>query len=291
MARDFLAPAARAAIANLQRGVHAGGMLVSINPERMLVQIDRNLGQNTEALSWAVQKALVLHDGLIEGVSRRVTQGIAIVDQPGAPDEDDGPPICKVCGEPIAARRGHRLLRLQYASSPRLLGVCGRLFDLWLQRQGRCGGITPFHSTTAEAAMSFIQKMPTLVLAGLLLAVLSFAPAPPADQTRIASLAEARLQAALKQYEETWAYYQQARIDSYQVYVWSKLILDCRREMAEKPAERLAALEDHLSRMKKLEALIKKVRRLGFGRSYDVGASEYYRLEAELWLARTKAGK
>lgn len=100
-----------------------------------------------------------------------------------------------------------------------------------------------------------------------------------------------RLQAALKNYEETWVYYQQARIDSYQVYVWSKLILDCRREMTDKPAERLAALEDHLSRMKKLEALIKKVRRLGFGRSYDVGESEYYRLEAEFWLTREKSGK
>src|SRR5262249_52454202 len=81
MARDFLSAPAREAIANLQRGVHAGGMLVSINPERMLVQIDRNLGLNPDALSWAVQKALVLHDGLIEGVSRRVTQGIAIVDK------------------------------------------------------------------------------------------------------------------------------------------------------------------------------------------------------------------
>jgi Prokaryotic RING finger family 1/Protein of unknown function (DUF3137) len=102
MARDFLGPPAREAIANLQRGVNDGGMLVSINPERMLVQIDRNLGLNTEALSWAVQKALVLHDGLIEGVSRRVTQGIAIVDQPADPDNDESPPICKVCGEPIA---------------------------------------------------------------------------------------------------------------------------------------------------------------------------------------------
>lgn len=103
MARDFLGPSVRAAIANLQRGVHAGGMLVSINPERLLVQIDRNLGQSTEALTWAVQKALILHDGLLEGVSRRVSQGIAIVDQPTAPDESDGPPICKVCGEPIEA--------------------------------------------------------------------------------------------------------------------------------------------------------------------------------------------
>ena len=127
------------------------------------------------------------------------------------------------------------------------------------------------------------------VLAGLLLAVVSFAPAAPADQTRLGALAEARLQAAIKQYEETWSYYQQARIESYQVYVWSKLILDCQREMTNKPVERLTALEDHLNRMKKLEALIKKVRRLGFGRSYDVGASEYYRLEAEFWLTHDRA--
>jgi Prokaryotic RING finger family 1/Protein of unknown function (DUF3137) len=103
MARDFLSPAAMGVLNTLQRGVHAGGMLVSINPERLLVQIDRNLGLKTEALAWAVQNALLLHDGLIEGVSRRITQGIAIVDQPGdAWDEDEGPPICKVCGEPVA---------------------------------------------------------------------------------------------------------------------------------------------------------------------------------------------
>ena len=63
----------------------------------------------------------------------------------------------------------------------------------------------------------------------------------------------------------------QARIDSYQVYVWSRIILDCRREMAQKPADRITALEEHLGRMKKLEALITRIRRLGFGRSYDVG--------------------
>jgi len=102
MARDFLSPAARGVISNLQRGVHAGGMLVSINPERMLLQIDRNLGSNSEALAWAVQEALVLHDGLIEAVSRRRTQGISIVDAADACEEDGGPPTCKVCGEPIA---------------------------------------------------------------------------------------------------------------------------------------------------------------------------------------------
>ena len=122
----------------------------------------------------------------------------------------------------------------------------------------------------------------------LLLSAPAFAPAPAREATKLSALAEARYQAALKQYEETWSYYQQARIDTYQVYVWSRLALDCRRDMADKPADRLIALEEHLARMKKLEALIKKVRRLGFGRSYDVGASEYYPLEAEYWIAREK---
>jgi hypothetical protein len=139
--------------------------------------------------------------------------------------------------------------------------------------------------------MSWSRRRQALVL-GLILTGLSFAPAPDPDPpqapSKLKSLSQARLQAAIKHYDETWAYYQQARIDSYQVYVWSKLILDSRPDMAEKPADRLAAYDDHLNRMKKLESLIKKVRRLGFGRSYDVGASEYYRLEAEYWLTREK---
>jgi hypothetical protein len=126
---------------------------------------------------------------------------------------------------------------------------------------------------------------------GLLLAFVSFAPGPVAAPDQRSARSEARYQAALKQYEETWSYYQQARIDSYQVYVWSRLVLDSRVEMAAKPADRVAALQDHLSRMTKLEALIKKVRRLGFGRSYDVGAAEYYRLEAEDWLERATIKK
>lgn len=139
--------------------------------------------------------------------------------------------------------------------------------------------------------MLFSRRTRRAVLAGLSLALLSFAPAAPADGNPASALSEARLQAARKQYEETWQYYQQARIESYQVYVWSKLILDCQREMTEKKAERLIALEDHSARMKRLEALITKVRRLGFGRSYDVGASQYYRLEAEFWLEREKSTK
>lgn len=121
----------------------------------------------------------------------------------------------------------------------------------------------------------------------LLFAGLSVAPAAP-EPAKPSPLAEARYRAAVRQYEVTWSYYQQARIDSYQVYVWSRLALDARRDMSEKPADRIIALEDHLARMRKLEELVVKIRRLGFGRSYDYGAAEYYRLEAELWLARAR---
>jgi hypothetical protein len=101
MARDFLGPEVRQAIDNLQRLVHPGGMLVSINPERLLVQVDRNLGQSTEALTMAVSEALVIHDGLQFGVSRRMGEGIEIVAPAGQADPEEGPPTCKVCGEQI----------------------------------------------------------------------------------------------------------------------------------------------------------------------------------------------
>ena len=50
-----------------------------------------------------------------------------------------------------------------------------------------------------------------------------------------------------------------------------------------------AIVEAHLDRIRKLEALLKKVRRLGFGQAIEVGAVEYYRIEAEYWLAHAQA--
>lgn len=102
MARDFLTAPVRWAVANLQRLGPPGGMLVSINPERMLVQVDRNLGLSPEALAAGVGQALAIHEGLQTGVASRLSEGVAIVSAGPASAEDAGPVICKVCGDPIA---------------------------------------------------------------------------------------------------------------------------------------------------------------------------------------------
>jgi hypothetical protein len=101
MALAFLTPLVRSSIANLLRFAPPGGMLVSINPERLLVQVDRNLAAYADSLLLAVREAMIIHDGLQVGVASRLSQGIAIVASGLAEPCDSGPPICKVCGEPI----------------------------------------------------------------------------------------------------------------------------------------------------------------------------------------------
>ena len=125
---------------------------------------------------------------------------------------------------------------------------------------------------------------------GLALVALSVAPSPQDKAPKHSPLADARLKAALKQYDETWTFYQQSRTGSFPVYYWSRLVFDSQDDLASNKPERMAALEAHLDRMRKLEALVKKVRKLGFGFSIDVGASEYYRIEAERWIEKANGG-
>lgn len=157
--------------------------------------------------------------------------------------------------------------------------------------------VTSMASTDMRWLPRFDRSGVPPAILGLLLAVISFAPAGQGQgqvqekqPSKVALLAEARYRAARKQFDLIWQYYQQSRVESFDVYVWSRLLLDAHRSTSKLPADRITALEEHLDHMVKLEALIRKIRRLGFGRSSDVGASEYYRLEAECWLAEAKAG-
>jgi hypothetical protein len=103
MARATLDGSARWSIGNLTRLGPPGGMLVSVNPQRLLVQVDRNLGQSSEGIAAAVEDALVIHDSLCQAVAQQLSEGIDIVAAGAAAVEDAGPPICQVCGEAIIA--------------------------------------------------------------------------------------------------------------------------------------------------------------------------------------------
>jgi hypothetical protein len=131
----------------------------------------------------------------------------------------------------------------------------------------------------------------------LVLAGLSFAPAPqqkpyqqPAGKKAAepASLSERRLRAASKQFDLIWGYYRQSRVSVLDVYIWSRLLLDAQREADRTPAGRIEACSQHLERMKRLDALLQRVKRFGFIYSSDLGSAEYFRVEAEYWLAEAR---
>ena len=154
MARDFLCAPIRSTVIGLQQVVHPGGMLVSINPERMLVQIDRNLGTNADSLTWVVQQALALHDGLIDGVTRRMKQGVDIVEDGECWDEDDWPARVQGLRRSDRRERDGRMRGLQHAPSPRLLGLCRGVLDLRLQRQGWCQRVTTSRHVICDSVNS-----------------------------------------------------------------------------------------------------------------------------------------
>jgi len=131
---------------------------------------------------------------------------------------------------------------------------------------------------------------------GLFLACLSFAPAPPVaaaskEADLLKKLAEARFQSSLKAYDESWAFYRQARTDPYFTYSWSRMVMLAQFELSDKKADRIASVQGHLDRMKKLELLVARVRQVGFQRKMDILGADYFVREAELWLAETKLAK
>lgn len=100
--RFLLSESVRTAIETLRRLAPPTGMLLSVNPERLLVQVDRNLGQSLHHLDLAVRDALVLHDALVASVTAVVGSGVEIMPQSDN-DRDDlaDEPGCEVCGDPI----------------------------------------------------------------------------------------------------------------------------------------------------------------------------------------------
>lgn len=107
----------------------------------------------------------------------------------------------------------------------------------------------------------------------------------------LSRLARQRRDAARKTYETMWTNYREGRAAGELLYRWSRRWLDAERQIHDKPAEQVAALEAHLDRMRRLEALVQRVQRSGQTTVDEVSAAEYYRAEAEIWLLQARDKK
>ncbi len=56
-------------------------------------------------------------------------------------------------------------------------------------------------------------------------------------------------------------------------------------------AGQVADCQGHLDRIKLLENKIRRIRKIGFGDSLDVNEVDYYRKEADFWIANARDAK
>jgi hypothetical protein len=125
----------------------------------------------------------------------------------------------------------------------------------------------------------------------LVLTALSLAGEPAPEK---AANAKARAEAARKVYEcmmERYRLDAGFKFDPEQAYQWSRRWMEAEREAAGAKAGRVAAVEGHLERMKKWEKVMETDNAPGrhLYSPGDYAAAQFYRLEAEGWLAQEKA--
>jgi len=105
--------------------------------------------------------------------------------------------------------------------------------------------------------------------------------------------ARARAEAARKVYEGSLARFgidARYKPEIEHFHLWSRRWMEAEREAAGTKAERTAAAQGHLGRMKKWAKLVEQDNKAGGTFSgADVAATEFYCLEAEAWLAQEKA--
>jgi hypothetical protein len=116
-------------------------------------------------------------------------------------------------------------------------------------------------------------------------------PADPASQPSLADLAQARFGAANKLFDTAWSYYRQKtkEPDANFVCYTSFRLLRAELDLSDKRDNRIAAYEHHLSRVKKVQALVEKVQALGRVNTLEASTISYYRSEAEYWLAAARS--
>lgn len=105
-----------------------------------------------------------------------------------------------------------------------------------------------------------------------------------------AELAKTKVATAKAGYEGTVAVRRTGgRADPEQVYLWSRRWMEAERDVSDKPADRVAAIENHKTRMKELHKFTLVEYQAGKVTHAQVLGADFYAAEAELWLAEAKA--
>jgi hypothetical protein len=127
------------------------------------------------------------------------------------------------------------------------------------------------------------------MLARMILAVsLLIAAAPIAQSQRQAEpgvpmdLLKAQVASARRAYEMSRLMFRERvpNSDLENLYLWSVRWLNAERDLSKKPAERVAAAEAHLERMKAVEAMAKQLAKTEAGGERYPAAAEFYRVQA-----------
>lgn len=121
--------------------------------------------------------------------------------------------------------------------------------------------------------------MRTLAIVALLAATAAADPSP--DQ-----LAKDRADAAAKVYPALVLHYKNGTVPFGDLPTWSVRWLDA--SLAVPKADAKQALADHLKRMQDLETETQAHVKAGLSPTVDADEATYYRIEAQLWVARGK---
>ena len=132
----------------------------------------------------------------------------------------------------------------------------------------------------------FRRTLLTTLTCVLVLPCLSFAPAVSDDRPDLKALALARYQSAREVFDEAWVMYKRKAQSEGAVYMFSHRLTLSQLDCAGTVAERVAAYKGHLDRMKKLQAIVHKVRDLGRSNKFEVKEVTYFVDEATFWHVR-----
>jgi hypothetical protein len=111
---------------------------------------------------------------------------------------------------------------------------------------------------------------------------------------KLTKLRKAKVEAARETYQVIWKNYKDGLVPAVEFpYRWSRRWLEAEREMSDGKADQVAACKSHLERMRDMERIERELRRSRLNPVNEFTAAEFYRVEAEIWLAQAQeaAGK